>query len=232
VLGVGGLQRGLHGAPVHRPRLVGPRLPATRSRLSSSSVPCSTSSSRSTRTTMLSGDPPLTIARGADKRFRDGSQAHFPGLAHALPEAAACGADFRLQKSRRNLADREAPRVPRQCPLRRVNTRRPGRTRHSAPCRIFAEPMRGIWMLVSAQIILFGGPFGRCPWGDQQAAGVMQLSDGPGVGAGPGDGPGAAGGPAALVHEHVRIGHRCGVNAGPEGSLPGCWDDRGCGQHR
>ena len=37
---------------------------------------------------------------------------------------------------------------------------------------------------------------------------------------------------AALVDEHVRIGHRCGVNAGPEGSLPGCWDDRGCGQHR
>jgi hypothetical protein len=60
-----------------KPSLVGPRLPATMSRSSSSRVQCSTSSSRSTRTTTLSRDPPLTIARGADKRSGNGRERTF-----------------------------------------------------------------------------------------------------------------------------------------------------------
>ena len=78
---------------------------------------------------------------------------------------------------------RPGPRLPTLRAHAQSRSGKPGRKHYPhSPCRIFAEPMRGIWMLVSAQIILFGGPFGRCPWGDQQAPGVMQLSDGPGVG--------------------------------------------------
>jgi hypothetical protein len=75
-------------------------------------------------------NPRLTI-REVLTKFRERTEAALPRPWHALPEAAACGADLQDPVSadcgsQDGTSQKGSPRLPRRCLLRRVHTRRAG----------------------------------------------------------------------------------------------------------
>jgi hypothetical protein len=89
---------GLYFSSTANPGRVGPRFQAINSRSSSSSVRCSTCSSRSTSAHHASRDPPLTVAGGADRSSGNRRRRHFRESWPRLPTAdrRRCGPGIRV----------------------------------------------------------------------------------------------------------------------------------------